>query len=167
MKLLIIGIKRKINRISNLIKELVLFVPVLYKVSNWDWSSLPRIMNHWIGRMKFAHENDIHHVNAARKVKELTICQELLKRISKESYGDAFYDEHDNKWGESSFLFIPIEGSTSSEVLITRDKCITDKDKECERKEYLKILEHENYLYKQDIDYLFIIFKKHLRSWWT
>lgn len=127
-------------------------------------------MEHWVGRIRDVHEKDKWHCphSVERNVRNLTICQNLLKRMSTHNYGEAFYDQHDNRWGKSHHFSYPTDESKEYyRMIFHRDKCSTDKEKELEHKEFKYIMEHEEYLYKQDMDYLFRILKKHLRSWWT
>lgn len=149
-------------------KEVILFIPVLHKVVPWDYSSLFTIMEYWVGRMKKSHELDTWHFHADVKVQELKVTKELLRRLKDNNYTDSFHEEHDKRWGESKMSWKPSSmGKGYKECILNRDKVLSDQDKIQERKEFKWIMDQDNKLFLQDLDYLHRMFRKKIRGWWT
>jgi len=150
--------------------EVLLFIPVVFKVVRWDYSSLLVIMEPWLGRMQDVHEKNKHHTKECvdHAVKTIKTARILCKRLAEDKYSDSFHEEHDKRWGEMETWTTPTDETKQWFTWNhSRPKAIYPHEKIQENKEYKKwILEHPEYLKKQDIDYLFRIIKKHYRGWW-
>lgn len=165
------AIDKKIGYFKGMLErayEVLLFIPVIYNTVRWDQSSIFVILYHWLDRMQDIQRTDTMHVNAPMYADQLKTCVLLLKRIKEDDYLTMLLNEHEARWGKSKYWLTPVPNQPGySEYHSTRFNIITPEDKELERKEYKALIHKEDYLYKQDIELLFNIIKKHHRSWWT
>lgn len=107
-----------------------------------------------------------HHVNAERDADKIKVCVLILKRIMDDEYGETAFKKHDEKWGESEMKFVEMDDPGYKKMLIEYDNVKTEKDEVEERKDFKRAIEHEEYLKKQDIDFLFKTMSKQISSWW-
>lgn len=144
--------------------EVLLMIPVVFRVVRWDHSSLLIIMEHWLGRMENVHFNDQYHVDNMKHVKEIHTCRQLLKRMIEDEYN--VFEEHYKKWGKPRYLLRrPAGDGHTLESKYVKD--YTEEDKKQMYKEYKSCINHEAYLKKQDMKYLCRMFEKHLEKWWV
>lgn len=148
-------------------KELILFIPVIWKLYTWDFTGLLIVMEHWLGRMKLEHASDRWHSNHKVHVHNIHICQQLCRRLADDRYDDMFYNEHDKRWGKPKHVFIPTGDKGMSEMRSVRLNVRNDADKELEWKERRMMYDHCEKLWRDDLAYLFTMFRRHLRKWWT
>lgn len=146
------------------LKEIILFIPVLFEAKRWDYSSIFIILEHWLKRMEQVHREDSLHLDSPRYAKQIHTCVLLLKRINEDEYG--IWEEYDKKWGKLTTWFTPTEDPNLSSFNCKRENAKTEEDRALSRKEFIACMEHEDLLKKQDIKYLFHLINKHHRSWW-
>jgi len=107
------------------------------------------------------------HLYREKDADKIKLCINLLNRLIKDEYHEMVFKDHDKKWGESHFNFIPLnDGSECSQLEITYDNAITDKEKNQQSKEFRKLSPKVEEQKKQDIDFLFDYMKKHIQGWW-
>lgn len=148
--------------------EVLLFIPVIYKVARWDNTSLFTILSHWLSRMEEVHRNDPHHANNLTRAKELKICSELASRIAENKYEDKLFDEYNKRWGEPVFTMVDSDTNPGYKQLnISRPNAVTEDQKEQAHKEFVAMSRKAAEIYYQDLDMLFTIIKKKHRSWWV
>lgn len=147
------------------IKEVILFIPVIYNTVRWDYSSLFKILHHWISRMEEAHRNDDVHSNAPIHAEQLKQVRLLLERVVKCEYEDKFYDYHESKWGDLvAERSKTLEGYTT--ISFRRSKALTEDEIKQMQKELIQGIKHADYQEKQDIARAFLLIKKHYGKWW-
>lgn len=160
----------KLSRLQGMLErlyEVMLFIPVIYSVVRWDYSSLFVILEHWLKRMEDVHRTDELHEDNELRANEIKECLDILKRINADEYLEIAFKEHDKKWGESTYWFEPVEDNPEySTYHSTRENIKTEEDKELERKEARDCLLKEDELRNVDVTLLFEIIRKHHQGWW-
>lgn len=151
---------------SERIKEIVLFIPVIYKALRWDYSSIYRILRHWLSRMEDCQRNDKFHLHSDKRAEEIKLCILILDRLCEDNYLDNALREHDEYWGEIHTWSSPCKEPGYSQWNSARPNVRSPQDMERERKEFRKCIDHEAYMLNQDLDLLFKTIKKHHRGWW-
>jgi hypothetical protein len=107
------------------------------------------------------------HLRAEQDADKMKLCVNLLDRLIEDDYVHNALKYHDRKWGEGEFEFTPVDGKKHLTSLdIIRHKVKTPKDKEQEQKEWRVCLDRSDNLQVQDLELLFKLMRKHIRSWW-
>ncbi len=132
------------------------YLPVIWKDCNMDeisfWEITKRKLEIWADYL----EKHGHCVSNEQDVKQIRICIMLLNRILKDDYPTFEYEKF-SAWREneieagrikSSFLDSSYWTKEISDIVSRRRK-------------------HEEYMKKQDIEYLFKFLQKHIQTWWT
>jgi hypothetical protein len=102
-----------------------------------------------------------HLVNTEKQANEMKRVYLLLKRLTGDIYNDMVFTEFDTKWGKADFS-INEDGSLN----ITYENEHTKEDKAELLYDLHDAFKKENYLEKQDVNYLFDLLKKHVLNWW-
>lgn len=159
---------RRLRRLFWRIAEVVLFIPVIWNLYTWDFTGLFAVLEHWLSRMRKEQEKDIWHSNNHIHANNIRICEILCQRLRCENYDEAFFEEHDKRWGKAKYTFVPSDTHKDCRVMKShRTNIITDRDRILERKEFRAIIDHAEKLWQQDITYLFKMLRKNVRKWWT
>jgi hypothetical protein len=126
------------------IKNLIKWLPVIWKDRNWDSQYIYTIL---IKKLEFHRDviqKNNRYVDVEDTVKEINHTIDLLKKINNEfeNYSEPYMDAHDKKWGKNEFYFVEIkEGDHKGdyEMKSTRDDRLSPEDQEIERKEFLEV----------------------------
>lgn len=153
-------------------KSLWKWFPIIWRDRQWDSHFIFVVLLHKISLTRKYIEKERRHTTWKRDVKNLKIAEALLKRLTEGSYDSFYLKEHEEKWGayvfaqngkdESNILF----DNEFSERGLVRSKVNSQKDWEKERNELRQILQKEESLRSQDMDYLFKHLRKHIKNWW-
>lgn len=155
-----------IRSIKRGIKNLWIWFPIIWKDRNWDQYFLYKLMHFKFKNMEFFFRNNAHFIRKERVADRIKICKLLLERIIKDNYADKMYKDHDIKWGELRLKFVPYKDNENYQELLCSRERVTDKNKEKETKEFLRIHEHEERMKKQDIQFLCRTINKYVNTWW-
>jgi len=147
----------KLSNFLYSIKRLYTWLPVIWEDRNWDYAFILTILEFKIKQNRLFIEKYGQHLNKDRDSKSMRIAEILIERIRNENYCKLQLEEHRKKWGEYEF-----ENSR-----ITRAKVITTYDAELELAEGERISAHQEYLRKQDWDYLSKHLKDNMATWWN
>jgi hypothetical protein len=142
------------------VQNLVKWFPVIWTDRWWDLYFIYPILHKKLSMVEKATRKYGHHVHAERDADKIKVCVLLLKRIMDDGYFKNAFKRHNEKWGDSNVSF------EDSFIKITYEKAKTEEDKKEERKDFKRAVEHEELLNQQDINYLFKMMSKHLRTWW-
>ena len=108
--------------------------------------------------------NSIYREKYADQIKLAVL---LIHRLIEDEYLENVLKPHEEKWGESEFIFTPIPGDKEySSLDIKVDKANTKEEIEQESKERMRLYDHEGKLKKQDLDMLFKHIRKYIEYWW-
>jgi len=155
------------------VKRVLEFVPVIWKTHDWDHAYLTTIWAYTVERSMVACIDKGHHVVRKNDRKNYKTVIALLKRMSEDDYDMPHYDYHGRRWKRNidDFYFEVADVDKKGKPLTYRQRephfdKLNDRDKELYHKELKAVFDHGNYMYKQDVDLLCKLLKKHLRSWW-
>lgn len=152
---------RFLRTIHNGIMNLLYWFPIIWKDRNWDHHFLFVLLRHKLQSMeKFFRGEDAWSLYGERDADNIKKCILLIDRILEQDYSEMAFKKHDEKWGEIQMDFKP------DRILNIYRPNVTPENKELERKENSKCHEHEDYLAKQDLEYLFHLLVKYVRCWW-
>ena len=141
------------------IKNLWKWFPIVWKDRDFDYHYLLILMKFKLKDIeRFFSSDKTMSVGIEKCAKNVKICRILLDRILKDDY--SCWDVHDKKWGRGKLSF---ENNT---LEIIRSNVKTEKDKEVERKEFMRCYEQDVMLKDQDYEYLFKLLYKHIENWW-
>lgn len=146
------------------IKNLWKWLPIVWKDRNWDQYYLYELLHFKLQNMERLHRNYSYSLYADRTADQLKVCKLLLDRLIKDEYYENTFRNHDKKWGRPKIRYEPV-GDRYKKLVMYR-KNVTEENEEQERKEFLRLCEHEHMLRKQDIEYLFKLMTKHIGRWW-
>lgn len=96
------------------IKNLIYWLPIIWRDRDWDNTYIYKILNAKIEKQAKYINKHGHHLNAKRDAEVMMICGKLMKRVSEEYYLDEMNDYH-----QTQIEFIPIEGSKTSTLKST------------------------------------------------
>lgn len=147
------------------IRNLWRWFPIIWNDRDWDYYYIFKLLKFKFKNMEYNFRNYAHIADADKVADELKVCQLLLDRLIKDEYYGKAYKWHDERWGKAEFNWEPID-SEYSKLDIKRKFVITDKDEKQERKEYMRLYNHEGMLRKQDIEFLFHIITRKILGWW-
>lgn len=148
------------------IKKLWHWLPIIWKDEDWDYVYFLEIMRHKLISMRgFFNSDQTVTLYSKNRAEEMEICIKILNRLIADEYHINTHIFHNKKWGDIEIDFISINDKYN-EMVSNRKKVKTEKDKEQEKKEFLKCMEQGEYLKKQDIQYLGKLLTRHLRKWW-
>lgn len=145
------------------------WLPIIWKDRHWDDYFIFEILKH---KIRFTRENirdHGYHANKDRTIKTMRIAEILIERLQKDNYSDLLMQRHEAKWGKY------VSGSRKDNIMfdnkfscsgLRRENVKSQTDWELEFKEHKKISEYDEYMKKQDKDYLFKHLNKHINKWW-
>ena len=149
------------------IRKVIKWFPVIWRDRDWDHYYFFILLHKKLEMMEKEFQKPncwiVHPEKISSRIK---IAKLLCKRIIDDKYCDIAFINHDKKWGKTLISYGPEDKNGCCEVFIKKENVITKEDEEIETKEFKKCIEHQKYLEKQDIDYLFQFLSKHIQSWW-
>lgn len=153
-------------------QALAAWAPVIWNDRDWDHSFLFVIISFKLRRM---HHHLRYEGVAVHKKEDLEAIIKAAKacdRLSDEGrYGDPYHKEHDRKWGRFKYKMVPSDLDEKGKPLTYsfdswRPRAKTKKQKELERKEYLRIWDKMDMDRRSDVQVLAAILEDHSTSWW-
>ncbi len=142
------------------IKNIVSWVPVIWKDRDWDQSFFYKILRFKLYKMKKYFETDSLAADSENIKNNIGKCIDILDRLIEDDYASESYKKHDEKWGEIRLNL------DDGNLEIDRKNVLTEKDREEERYEFFNILKEEHKLRNDDINSLFDLLKKNVEEWW-
>jgi hypothetical protein len=137
---------------------------------DWDYGYLLDLIEFKLKRMQKEIKNG-HHVPDKATDQSIRICIKLLKKINRRDY-HYFAGLHDQKWGESEWVFHKTDengqeiSNGGSRLEIVRPKAVTPEEKEQERTEALVAYRMDDAQRERDVRWLFNIMAKYHQCWW-
>lgn len=160
------NIKQPFRSFKQSIKQLWLWLPIIWKDRDWDHTYIYRILKFKIENTRKLNQRNMRHVGVDREIYNMWVCELLIDRLIKDDYFDSFGEIHDRKWGKSSFTTKYSEQHKGYELIFNRDNVITEEDKEQEKKEYRKYLLLSKRNRDNDRKYLFELLERRIDNWW-
>ncbi len=144
------------------------WLPVVWDDRNWDHWFIYKVLHFKLSQTAKYIRKYGHHVHAERDADNIQVCVNLLQRLMDDEYHEMVFKSHDEKWGKVKFIWDDCgeDKPGYSSLRIERPGVKTKEDEEQERKEYIRLCDHEEDLRQQDIRYLFKMMRKHIQGWW-
>lgn len=156
--------------IENGIRNLILWTPTIWRDRNWDGSYILTIL---IKKIELQREciinNNIVHPDELKVMDDdMSRCLALLKKVNDEweNYEKPFIDQHEKKWGERDFEFVPLENSDNFSMEMKYSRDLTEEEREQERAEYLEGMNKARHQRKLDLAEAMQIITCHVDEWW-
>ena len=162
--------KYKIIRFFRKIKNVFRWLPTIWNDEDYDDSFIVEILIKKLEHTRDFFLSDRTHIMDAKKV-ALEI-QEAIDRLhmtrdSFEFYELPTHDKITEKWGESTFNWIPTnDGTDSSYLEIERENIKTPEDEEQYSIEFRQALRDCRKLYEKDKKDAYKFIAKHIDGWW-
>ena len=155
-----------ITNIITSIKNILRWIPIIWIDRDWDHTFLYIILQFKLSNMERYLRKYGHSINSEKDADRIKTCTILLKRLLDDEYHDMVFKKHNEKWGELNFHWVETNDDKYSKLETERQNVVTEKDKKMERNEYNNLIQVENNLRQQDIEYLFETIKKYHQGWW-
>lgn len=138
------------------VKNLWVYRKLIWQTADWDYAYLLELMEFKLRRMDDAIGNGCL-LHRERKAKQMRVCAELCRRIRKDEYyanltGPVKYNSWTTPCEYRDAVQLHIEGYRNG-VLMTAS----------EARRFYAMAERNR---KNDIEYLFLVMRKHLLEWW-
>lgn len=146
--------------------NLKIWFPIIWKDRNWDYSFIYILLRHKLHLTEHLIRNHGHHLYKDKDADNIKLCVNLLDRLIEDDYHKHAFKAHDKKWGEADFQWKDTKDAEFVEMLIKHENVKTPKDKEKEKEDFKRAINHEDHLKKQDLDMLFNTMRKHIQGWW-
>ena len=143
------------------VKNIIVWFPIIWMDRQWDQWYLYKLLDFKLRLMENFFKYESHLLHSEKHVREMHICRLVLKRLIDQEVYCNHYDYLDKKWGEQGDIIWD-----SLPLLPKRERVKTEKDEIQYGKDLKRCVEHEDYLLKQDINYLFLMMRKHVEKWW-
>jgi hypothetical protein len=156
--------------IQNGVRNLIRWMPTIWKDRDWDGSYILTILikkielqRETIINNKIVHQDELKVMDG-----DMSKCLELLKKANDEwgNYEEPLVDQHDKKWGKREFDFVPIEDKNLFEMKLNYERDLTDEEKEQERKDFSEGLEKARRERERDLAEAMGIIARHVDEWW-
>jgi len=167
LKILKDKLSTKYYNITNGIKNLWKWLPIVWKDRDWDHYYLYKLLNFKFKNMEYLHRNYSNLKNGDIIAHQLKVVKLLTQRLIEDNYIEKIWNNHDKKWGEIKFNYeaTPIY-KNCVEVFLKRENIKTEEDVKQERKEFRRMTDQEIMLRNQDREYLFKLMNKNIEGWW-
>lgn len=157
------------------LKRFFIWFPVLWRDEDWDSAYLFEIMRFKISRIRKEIEKNKRHVGYEKNVRDMKVAEELLRRFAfNGTYSDFYYElseqlENAEKKGkcvcpEEVYRIEPgeIDPKTGKKGF---SRFVSYSCAYCKaRQSYW--FKQEEIKQKEDLDFLFMHLKKHVKKWW-
>lgn len=146
-------------------RNLYVYVPVIWRDRDWDYSSMLSLWELKFKRMAHQHLVYGHHIGNERTARKLRVAAALCSRIREDDYCEWDRKQHDEKWGKPEMVFLDTNHNCS-EMRFVRLNVRNDKDSALELEEFRRYMKHAEHQKSADIEYLTNMIRKDLLTWW-
>lgn len=163
-------IKYEIRRLIRKIKNVFRWLPTIWKDEDYDDHFIVEILIKKLEHTRDFFLSDKTHIARAKEVAEE--IQEAIDRLhmtkdSWEFYEEPAHDVIEDKWGKTTFEFIPLEDRPGLNEMISKtEKVKTPEDKEKYSEEFRAILKSARKEYMKDKKDAYKFIAKHIDGWW-
>jgi hypothetical protein len=147
------------------VQNLIKWFPIIWNDRDWDWHYWLEMNIKKLEGMEESIRNGCH-VHCERDADQIKLALLALKRLESDEYHEMVFKPHDKKWGKLDTSFGQPDEQKCVEMLFNRDNVRTAEDEKQERKEFMRLMKHRDYLQKQDLEYATKIISKYLFGWW-
>jgi Rad3-related DNA helicase len=158
------------RRFFRKIKNVFRWLPTIWKDEDWDDHFIVEILIKKLEHTRDFFLSDRTHIADAEKVAEE--IQEAIDRLHMTRDSFEFYESpaHDiitEKWGESKFIFKPVEHDDNlTEMIIEHENVKTLEDSEQYSKDFREAMKTARKEYIKDKKEAYKFIAKHIDKWW-
>src|SRR3972149_2973685 len=143
------------------IKNLIKWFPLIWNDRQWDDGYLFEILQFKLSEMsKYFDSDNAVCADAKLRARQIYICKLLIDRILLNDYTTPFDVRDEPRHQRFAEAFEKSMASGSDSFIYDRE------DTPLESKVFKWKTEHEDYLEQQDIEMLFRLMSKQIKSWW-
>jgi len=152
------------------VRNVFRWIPIIWKDRDYDDSYITEIL---IKKLEFTRDfylSDKAYSAEAEKVAEE--IQEAIDRLhmtrdSWEFYESPAHDIIEEKWGKTTFEFIPLEDRPGLNEMVSKtEKVVTPEDKEQYSEDFRKAMKTARKEYMKDKKEAYKFIAKHIDGWW-
>ena len=137
-------------QLRNRLQRIWSYLPVLWKIYDFDWTSAFYVLEHQLGRLEYCIRNG-NHANQEHHAKQIQIVRECLRRLAEDNLAPTEFEA----WSKAARL--------SDDDFFER----LNKPRTPEQKRALKELMDKEAAVKEQLEeLLFKTLKRNYRSWW-
>ena len=158
------------------IKNLWFWLPYIWKDRDYDGDFIFIILYAKIQKQRKALEKAQSWVHFKHgEIEKIKRVEYVLKQIMGDDslserspyWRRAGWDKHEERWGELQMKFQTYEDDPKySQLIFHREHIKTEKDKRVEKRQFRKLMKHEEYLKNQDKEYALNQIAKYSGIWW-
>jgi hypothetical protein len=148
------------------IESCIKWAPIIWKDRNWDQHFIYVILRHKLYLTEQIIRKHGHYVDNKKDADNIKICINILDRFIEDKHCDIVWDKHYKKWGYPEIKFTKCNDKNYNTLDIVYPGVKNEKDKEKQKREFKSLIEHEENMKRNDLDYLFKFMAKHIREWW-
>ena len=163
-------IKYAVKRFIRKIKNVFRWLPTIWKDEDYDSHFINEILIKKLEHTRDFFLSDRTHITSAKEVAEE--IQEAIDRLhmtrdSWEFYEEPAHDIIEEKWGKTTFEFIPLEDRPNvSEMVSKTEKVKTPEDKEQYSEDFRAAMKAARKEYRKDKKEAYKFIAKHIDGWW-
>jgi len=152
------------------VKNVLRWLPIIWKDRDWDDSYITEIL---IKKLEFTR--DFYLSGKAYSAEAEKVADEIKEAIDRlhmtrdswEFYEDLAMEQLEQKWGKTTFEFIPLEDRPGlTEMKSKTEKVSTDEEEEQYRKEFRETLDKARKQYMKDKIKAYKFIAKNIDKWW-
>jgi len=152
------------------IKNVLRWLPIIWKDRDWDDSYITEIL---IKKLEFTR--DFYLSGKAYSAEADKVADEIKEAIDRlhmtrdswEFYEDLAIEQLEQKWGKTTFEFVPLEDRPGlTEMKSKTEKVSTEEEEEQYRKEFRKTLDAARKQYMKDKKDAYKFIAKNIDKWW-
>ncbi len=152
------------------VKNVLRWLPIIWKDRDWDDSYITEIL---IKKLEFTR--DFYLSGKAYSVEADKVADEIKEAIDRlhmtrdswEFYEDLAIEQLEQKWGKTTFEFVPLEDRPGlTEMKSKTEKVSTEEEEEQYRKEFRKTLDAARKQYMKDKKDAYKFIAKNIDKWW-
>jgi hypothetical protein len=152
------------------VKNVLRWLPTIWKDRDWDNSYITEIL---IKKLEFTR--DFYLSGKAYSAEADKVADEIKEAIDRlhmtrdswEFYEDLAIEQLEQKWGKTTFEFVPLEDRPGlTEMKSKTEKVSTEEEEEQYRKEFRKTLDAARKQYMKDKKDAYKFIAKNIDKWW-
>ena len=118
------------RNIKFFIRNLIYWLPILWDDRDWDYNYMLRILIHKLNGMERLFREHGHLENSEEVANEIQSVVHDLSIVEGGLLDQVAYAEHERKWGEVSFEYLPTNNQEFFELRMNYPSAITQKQAE-------------------------------------
>lgn len=142
------------RRVYRKCANIVRWVPILWRDTDWDYSGLYEIIEYKIRNMRTHQLEHANHTDANEVAEQMKTAADCLKRLRDDNYIEEEWNNHRKKHPDRPLIDLP-DGMKQIPPMSA-----------AERGDFKKLVDAEEKRKQDDYETFTSIFTKHSRGWW-